>query len=351
MATANAWDYEEKRFWKKSDSPSTTTDGYEKLVENLTKITNSASGDVKQLIPAELIDFFSLEKFEAAFTISDKIDVANNIFTGAFTDETALWSQLTSSNNDTLKRYYERIRAIPEVQAGDNMLISHLATTAEQVVKYFTWSSILYTCMYAGSVSADKPPIHDKITLPARNASITLNTLPSGEDSDELRAIQYANGGTGSVFTATSIQPYNVSKIIDAIYEINDNMNIRNETYNTLVTQNISLNNTFENQDLIIGEKETMFNKHRSYVLTMMNKNTRINKLYNKKRFWFWVFLVVFLFYVFGMVSLLYTGSSNLLGMNAQLVGNVIVVLNTLIVVAILLYHVLHYFFKNKFFF
>jgi hypothetical protein len=248
---------------------------------------------------------------------------------------------LTSYNiNNSLKEYFAGIRNIPEVQAGDNMLISHLATTAEQVVKYFTWSSILYTCMYADSTVATKPPIYDKIDLPTRDGN---NTLTLVADSIELTQGQYTDLGP--------LQPYNVSKIIDAIYEINDNMNIRNETYNTLVTQNISLNNTFENQDLIIGEKETMFNKHRSYVLTMMNKNTRINKLYNKKRFWFWVFLVVFLFYVFGMVSLLYTGSSNLVGMNAQLVGNVIVVLNTLIVVAILLYHVLHYFFKNKFFF
>jgi hypothetical protein len=329
-----AWDYEEKRFWKKNGSD---TDGYEKLVENLTEITGTGTG--KQLIPTALINFFSLTKFENAFdSISKKISVTESIFTGDFSNENDLWNIIITDNN-TLKEYYESIRNIDEVKAGDNMLISHLATTAEQVVRYFTWSSILYTCMYDTS-SIRKPPINNKITLPTSsgNRVVILNGI-----SSDITQSQYDALGTK--------QPYNVSKIIDAIYEINDTMNIRNETFNTLVTENISLNSTFENQDLIIGEKETMFNKHRSYVLTMMNKNTRINKMYDKKRFWFWVCLVVFLFYVFGMVSLLYTGSTNLLGMNAQLVGNVIVVLNSLIVVAILLYHVLHYFFKNKFFF
>ena len=334
---ANAWNYEEKRFWKKIGSE---TDGYEKLVENLTEIT----GTGKQLIPTALINFFSLTNFENAFDSSaKKIIVTDDIFTGGFTSENDLWNTIiTNRDNNTLKEYYERIRNIEEVKAGDNMLISHLATTAEQVVRYFTWSSILYTCMYDGTSLIIKPPIHDKITLRTSSGPTIRFVALTGSSSD-ITQTQYDDLGIN--------QPYNVSKIIDAIYEINDNMNIRNETFNTLVTENISLNSTFENQDLIIGEKETMFNKHRSYVLTMMNKNTRINKMYDKKRFWFWVCLVVFLFYVFGMVSLLYTGSTNLLGMNAQLVGNVIVVLNSLIVVAILLYHVLHYFFKNKFFF
>jgi hypothetical protein len=118
------------------------------------------------------------------------------------------------------------------------------------------------------------------------------------------------------------------------------------------VNTNIELNNDFENNDLIIRDKEDVFNKEKSYVITMMSKDKRITKQYNRKSWMFLIYLVLFLLYIFSMASLFYAGFSNAVPtLNQNLVGNIMVGLNASALLGIIVYYVLRYLFKNKFFF
>lgn len=330
------FDYVEKRYWKLEDSKE-----YSDLVRTLTTVRGS-NESLASLIPQALIDKFSLTEFnQAVLPPSYRLNVPESVYAapgGSFNHESFFQTLLTV--NDTLTTYYNSVDAVDN--SGSAELIAYVKSAAKLVIQFYTFSSILYASMYKGSPRS-KPGYLDNLVIPARSPSITVESLSSTGQYHTLYADETASGTTKS---------YRLTKLVKAIYQIESAMNVQNEAMLATVNTNIELNNDFENNDLIIKDKEDVFNKEKSYVITMMSKDKRITKQYNRKSWMFLIYLVLFLLYIFSMASLFYAGFSNAVPtLNQNLVGNIMVGLNASALLGIIVYYVLRYLFKNKFFF
>lgn len=328
-----AFDYQERRYYILANSQE-----YSELVKTLTTV----SGSNRTLIPQTLIDKFSLTKFnEAVLTDTKSINVPNSVFSepGTNFNSDDFFKSLIAddANNGPLKTYYNSVDSIDDT--GSETLIAFMKSTAKLVIQFYTFSSILYASMYKDS-SRTKPDYFTNVIIQSREASNTVSAITGDGQYSTLYA-----GITGT-------ESYRLTKLVKAIFQIEEKMNVQNEMMLSVVNTNIELNNDFENNDLIIKDKENVFNKEKSYVITMMSKNKRITKQYNRKWWLFIIYLIIFLFYIFSMASLYYAGSSGVISsLNANLVGNIMVGLNASALLAIILYYVLRYLFKNKFFF
>ena len=327
------FDYVEKRYWKLEDFQE-----YSDLVRTLTTIRNSNAS----LIPQALIDKFSLTKFnESVLTTSYRLNIPESVYAApgsGFKYDSLFQTLLTV--NDTLTAYYNSVDAVDD--SGSTELIAYVKSAAKLVIQFYTFSSILYASMYKGSPRS-KPGYLDNLVIPARSSSNTVERLSSLGEYQTLYSTDAASG---------TVKSYRLTKLVKAIYQIESAMNQENEAMLATVNTNIQLNNDFENNDLIIRDKEDVFNKEKSYVITMMSKDKRITKQYNRKSWMFLIYLVLFLLYIFSMASLFYAGFSNAVPtLNQNLVGNIMVGLNASALLGIIVYYVLRYLFKNKFFF
>jgi hypothetical protein len=97
--------------------------------------------------------------------------------------------------------------------------------------------------------------------------------------------------------------PKDMSSAISALYDIQDSMNVRNELYLAVVHQNIDLDADFKGQDKIIKEKEKKFDIQKSYVITMLNKNRRIQNQYSRKQIRYYIFLVLIILYILALFA------------------------------------------------
>ena len=329
------FDYVEKRYWKLDGSKE-----YSDLVRILTTIRNSNAS----LIPQALIDKFSLTNFnESVLTASNKLNVPESVYAApgdGFKYDSFFQTLLTA--NDTLAAYYNSVDADIDDDSGSTELIAYVKSAAKLVIQFYTFSSILYASMYKGSPRS-KPVYLDNLVIPTRSSSNTVESLSSTGQYKTLYDNETASG---------TVKSYRLTKLVKAIYQIESDMNQENEAMLATVNSNIQLNNDFENNDLIIRDKEDVFNKEKSYVITMMSKDKRITKHYNRKSWMFLIYLVLFLLYIFSMASLFYAGFSNAVPtLNQNLVGNIMVGLNASALLGIIVYYVLRYLFKNKFFF
>lgn len=328
------FDYVEKRYWKLDESKE-----YSDLVRTLTTVRSSNAS----LIPQALINKFSLTEFNnAVLTASNKLNVPESVYAapgGGFKYDSFFQTLLT--DNDTLAAYYNSVDAIDD-DSGSTELIAYVKSAAKLVIQFYTISSILYASMYKGSLR-NKPGYLDNLVIPNRSPSNTVENLSSTGQYQTLYSVDTFSG---------TVKSYRLTKLVKAIYQIESDMNVQNEAMLATVNTNIQLNNDFENNDLIIRDKEDVFNKEKSYVITMMSKDKRITKQYNRKSWMFLIYLVLFLLYIFSMASLFYAGFSNAVPtLNQNLVGNIMVGLNASALLGIIVYYVLRYLFKNKFFF
>ena len=331
-----AFTYDEFRYYKKSDDLEAPSDGYEKLVENLSTINNG-----EKLLPSTLINYFSLSEYNSN-VLSSKLVVPAEIYTSDITfNRSTLWTSIISkSDNINLKNYYESIDTIDI--SGNEIFGSFMKSSAKLVVEFYTWSSILYASMYKGKTSKLSSTFNwDKIKIP--NDLDSTYSVSNTDTSAGVIDSQYANGG-GS-FEENSVEPYNLSHIIDAIYEIDDEMNVRNELYNSTIEDNIKLNTKFESQDAILREKEKRFNKEKSFVITMMSKNKRIKSQYERKSLVFMIYLIAIIVYVLSVTSLIYVGTTNFQGVTNNIASNILISTGALILLGILMYDLLRYLF------
>lgn len=327
----NGFDYVEKRYWKISDSAE-----YSDLVKTLTLVEGTES----HLIPEELANKFGLTEFNSmlsnnTLTVPDSVYLAS---TGDLNHQDFFNDIITQAGNEGIKAYYESVDAIND--DGSEVLGAFVKDTAKLVIQFYTFTSILYASMYKGRGTGLPTYIDSIIINVARDsAAHTISTVAT-VPYDTI----YENRGT--------ILSYRLDKLIDAIYQVEMAMNVKTELFNSTVNANIKLNRDFENNDLVIRSKEDEFNKERSYVITMMSKDKRIAKQYRRTNIMFIVLLILFLLYIFFMAALYYAGASPAVSaLNNNLVGNILVGLNASALLGIVMYYVLRYLFKNKFFF
>lgn len=332
----SGFDYVEKRYWKIEDSIE-----YSDLVKTLTSIEGTNS----HLIPEELADKFGLTEFNSILTTSN-LTVPNSVYLDSpvdFNHQNFFNTIINHSGNEGIKAYYESVDAIDD--DGSEVLSAFVKDTAKLVIQFYTFTSILYASMYKGRTGGAGLPSYINninINVARDSAAHTISTV----GTEPYKTIYEDTVDRGTIYS------YRLDKLIDAIYQVEMAMNVKTELFNSTVNANIKLNRDFENNDLIIRSKEDEFNKERSYVITMMSKDKRIAKQYRRKNIMFIILLILFLLYIFSMASLYYAGVSPAIAvLNNNLAGNILVGLNASALLGIILYYVLRYLFKNKFFF
>jgi hypothetical protein len=322
--------YEEYRYFKIEDTPDTSK-GYEQLVDNISTIQSG-----KKLIPQALIDYFKLDNFNNLL-INSPLNVPIGIYTiddtvdGEGTLRSKLWEAIIQ-NNDALNKYY---LGIDEIDAtGSEIFTTFMKSAAQLIVEYYTWTTIFYASMYAGTDIFT----HSKyVILPDVKYISTPYMVTNTDMSTSVNASSYDEIDSSPI--------YNMSHLIDAIYEIDSQMNVRNELYNSTIEDNIQLNNKFDNQDAILRDKEKRFNKEKTYVITMLSKNKRINSQYDKKKLLFIIYSVFFTVYIISVSSLLISGSTNINGVNGIMSANITLVTSILVLLFLIIYDLIQHFF------
>jgi hypothetical protein len=360
---------------------------YDYLIRDATQIGTSTNNS----IPDELIKYFSFEEYITAVLPAtdnnilkiprEMLDKSNYYVSGTTPDTEnklstdQMWNlalygtYLPGSTivlNEKLKDYYEHIQGI---DVKDSVIIGTiLKTTAELIVKYFTFTTMLYRLMFMKSNedsstmltqlepdtsiggTKQRRPLNQKtaynITPWGRvaltgDSSITLDNNYRYIDSQytTLESPRSLNTEAGEEWT------YFMCNLIDTIYDIEYQLNMRNEVYASIVSENIKLHSTYLSQDVSIQEHEEKFNKEKAYVLTMISKNKRIRELYKVKSFWFMMLLIFLLIYIVAILGLFYVGNNNLFGMQKTLIGNILVFSGSFIILIYVVVNLVRYIF------
>jgi hypothetical protein len=121
------------------------------------------------------------------------------------------------------------------------------------------------------------------------------------------------------------------------------------DTYANHLIRNTTLNNMYQSQFTKLSEKQNNFDTKKAFVITMMAKAHKANKLYARKKFWFTIYLSLLMLYIFGVIGVLYAASSSYEMFNmfqSSMIGFVMIVLNSIILTILFFYEISKYFYK-----
>lgn len=317
MTTRKEINYQEKRFYKKSTD--NVVEYYDSLVTELVSFLDD-KGVQKTLLTPEFIDVFSLEKFYEAvgtitvpgdfFTSGKNLSQLMQTLTGdpLYSIDPSYTmpkdSLLSTTRNYNLNTYIAHVQNLRTANTNDDTVLeSIMHTSAIDITHFFVISSILYFYIFNMQGSINLTDIQGSIGL-----NIIISTLPASSSYEDINycttdLCQLGDISQAVYQSAGSVNPKDMSSSISALYDIQDSMNVRNELYLAVVHQNIDLDSDFKGQDQIIKEKEKKFDIQKSYVITMLNKNRRIQNQYSRKRIRYYIFLVLIILYILALMA------------------------------------------------
>jgi hypothetical protein len=313
MSSPNDWAeyvYNEMRYYDRTTTP---MKGYDAIVELSTKIQNGSVENT--IVPRSLINYFSLTNFNDAVLRNPnmKLKIPVSVYsTNSNRDQ--MWSSVITEN-PLLEQYYNGIDAIVTGDTLDSdVLTTFLKDTAKLIVQFFTYSSILYATMYFGESLVT--------SLPASNPTLAEQSIR--ERHPYLTSLVISGALTSAHRPSDpALSPsLNLESIIRAVYNIEENMNVRSSVFNANVTNNIRENNKFINQDALLKIKQSQFEKNRNYLVTLIQKNKNVNEQYTNKQYWFNVYIVLLSVLFVLNVAILSNNSTNLIGSSMGNMGS-----------------------------
>jgi hypothetical protein len=316
MTTRNEINYEEKRFYRKTND--NVIQYYDTLVTELVSFLDK-NGAQKTLLTPEFISIFSLEHFYE--------NVKNIIVPGDFFQPGKPLNELMAiitgdpnysispsykiseeslsagNGNSSLNNYIAKVQNLQNAyEHDDTVLESIMHTSAIDITHFFIISSILYFQIFNmnGSINLTNAP-------GSTGLNITINNTPVstlyGNSNYCNQMCEVGDISQDLYISSGNVNPKDMSSAIKALYNIQESMNVRNELYLAMVHNNIGLDSDFKNQDDIIKHKEKKFDIQKSYVITMLNKNRRIQNQYSRKRIRYYIFLVLIILYILALVA------------------------------------------------
>jgi len=309
MSSQSRFQYSEKRNYL---SPNSTNEDYNEMIRSMTEILKDSQKDT--IIDPVINTFFSLSAFQENVL---PLDIPQNV-KGApswFSETISRYDRFEAlkNTNPRLKAYLEKLKTSHDNVNNDviHIMDSLVFKTAHNVIQFFAFSSILYVMIYMNS---DLFGNHRKITVGGKNITNT-NTIQQGSPPlfGDIGLMQSLNAGIQN------------SKIIDQkaiirdIYDIFQEMNVRNDLYLAHVPGNIQKNDNISKQQEYIDTKEKEFNRRKSYVITMVNKNHRVRDSYDRKYFWNIIQFFILVIITLAFIAIMYSVKNN--SLQVRMVG------------------------------
>lgn len=327
--------YDETRYYKIDDSDSTgaSNQGYDELVALNTKFNIVVNGDdnVTPFVNTALYDYFNVEYFKDNFDSNIIINVPNFDSTNIDSTNDSYYTNFLSMTQSNHPGYFNAIQAY----ANEYKLDQHLVTLAKKVTNYFIISTALYALLHTDQLTHDF-----SLNLNTPSTPISLSGSTQTIQFIPIADIDHSN------LIAYLYYLYNHS-IEDLKLNKPDSNNI--DTYANHLSLNTTLNNIYESQFTKLSEKQNNFDTKKAFVITMMAKAHKANKLYSRKKFWFTIYISLLMLYIFGVVGVLYGASSSYEMFNmfqSSMIGFVMIILNSIILTILLFYEISKYFYK-----
>jgi hypothetical protein len=229
-------------------------------------------------------------------------------------------------NDGTTIDYENKMKGLNpenEIHAG------YMIGVARLVVEYFIYSSILYgivyydTTQYSSLEACDKPLI--KIKYVNDNAADSDNYEPDD----------------------TNVKTY-IDYIVHAIFEVIEELNLKNYVFHSYVEDNVNYNKTFLKNNGLLKTKEKDFNNKKSTLITMMSKSKKMERQYSSHSFWNMIYLIVLITYILGLVGLSYFGMTLANEETKRLMAIVLICVASLVLTGMFSYKLVLYLFFNK---
>lgn len=315
--------YTETRYYKlvdseNGDSVGSSNQGYDELVELNTKfnVVENGSSNIP-FIDRNLYTFFDIETFKLDVnTIT--INVPENFDNNSDYNYEAFKTNTQQQHND----YFIRI----ENYKNDYKLDEQVIKLAKKVTNFFIVSTALYGLLYSTDNISDLSSNYS-ISLEAQTITFIISSTINHQ-----RLIEYL------------YYLYNHS-----IEDLKLNKPGEDDTYANHLIRNTTLNDRYQSQFTKLAEKQNNFDTKKAFVITMMAKAHKANKLYSRKKFWFTIYLSLLMLYIFGVIAVLYVSSSSYEMFNmfqSSMSGFVMIVLNSIILTILFFYEISKYFYK-----
>lgn len=318
--------YDETRYYKLGDSTSTglSNQGYDELVELNTKfnvIENGANNEIPFIDP-NLYTFFNIDTFKTGL-----LEIIINIPISFEPNTDDAYNEFVDiSETQNAVSYFNDINSF---NTNGYKLDEQVKKLAKKVTIFFIVSTALYGLLYT----------IDPITGPlSNNYSIQL----SGQNIE----FKFESDITHKELIKYLYYLYNHSIEDLKLNKPNDDTS---DTYANHLSRNTTLNNMYQSQFTKLSEKQNNFDTKKAFVITMMAKAHKANKLYSRKKFWFTIYLSLLMLYIFGVIGVLYASSSSYEMFNmfqSSMIGFVMIVLNSIILTILFFYEISKYFYK-----
>ena len=315
-------DYVETRYYSMGADAIGGNESYEKLVKLNTEFNIGSGGNTEttnSFIDSRLYSKFNITKFNEFF--------ANEIF-----DVAKLISYIRDNSltplQDPLQEY---ITEIKDVSASNNYIIDkHVVYLAIKVTHYFLISSALYTLIYASKTTISK----------GETAERNMEYTGTSQIDDKHPSFLFTDINIEVLYDLYT------SLIEDLKFDSGDDAK---NTHSNFLHKNFDLNNKFNQNDIQLNDKQQIFDSKKAFVITMMAKSHKANKLFSNKRFWFMVYTILILIYIFATLGFVFMANSNNVTFSmfqSAMSGIVILSLNSFILMIMLILEISNYFKK-----
>lgn len=326
--------YTETRYYTMSNDNYTT---YRDLVELNTKynvVNSDSTVNSNSFIDDRLYTFFNIDDFNTS--MSNNTIVINMSSSNIVQFRT----NVVDDNTNVVSTYYGSIDSLIIENYKIDQQISELA---KKVTDFFLISTALYGIIYRDDGTTTTA------TTPTNNAYTLINALASGI------TIEFTNISPSSS-VGPELSDYE-DLIIEKLYvlygEALDELRLNDESnddkYSSYLSKNLSLHSNYLNNFESLNDKQDKFDTKKAFVITMMAKAHKANKLYSTKKLWFTIYLSFLLVYILSIIGVIYaSGSSNEMFSMFQnsTVGFVMVVFNAIILLSLFFYEISKYFYK-----
>ena len=327
--------YTETRYYTMSNDNYTT---YRDLVELNTKynvVNSDSTVNANSFIDDRLYTFFNIDDFNTSMSNNTIVINMNSPNIVEFR------SNVVNDNTNVVSTYYGSIDSLIIENYKIDQQISELA---KKVTDFFLISTALYGIIYrdAGTTTTATTD-----TTTTDNVYMLNNALASGINID-FTNIPSSVGPELSDYEDLIIEKLYVlyGEALDEL-RLNDESN--DDKYSSYLSKNLSLHSNYLNNFESLNDKQDKFDTKKAFVITMMAKAHKANKLYSTKKLWFTIYLSFLLVYILSIIGVIYaSGSSNEMFSMFQnsTVGFVMVVFNAIILLSLFFYEISKYFYK-----
>jgi hypothetical protein len=312
---------EKRKYFANSAATSTgkVEMNFDEMIDHMTQLHTNQS----KIIDPNISKYFSVDNFKKN-CLPLNVPLERGEWLNTSLSREKRFAALVSSNAN-LKSYLDQLSKLhKKPNDGDNVFImdSLMLKAAYSVIQFFAISSVLYVIVYNDSslFGEDLKILFAKKKI--QNVNVR-NLVPAAK----FEKVDYG----------INVAQLNTRALLNDLQAIIGELNVRNELYLAHVPGNVSKDQNIAHQQEYIDNKEAEFNRRKSYVITMVNKNHRVRDSYNHKRFW--TLMLFFMLMIMVILTLFATFAKESIG-GALVVGYAFLSMSSIALLSMFLYFV-----------